>query len=622
MPVVRYQRQIGIGAAPTPQQDHLPIGQLQTPPPRVAPPAESYGAEFGEAVARIGTGLQAQEIARQDLVRITQAERKLSDWELDRIYHPEHGALNVQGEGVYGLPDKLGEDYDKTAGDIASGLNERQRARFSPVIQARRSSMLARVDSHVAQQSRLIDGNETKTYLANETSIAVSNVDDPHRVGLAIGNIRRQVGLYGARNGWGPEQTKEAIDDAVSGVHVGVVDRFLALGQDIQAEVYFEHAKDEIRGQEIAQVEKALEEGSLRGQSQRQADTLWQVHAGATLSQLLDEAKKIKDPKLRERVEQRLSSRWSVQKQDEQMEERDRAAAAKQAIDDGMQAAMNAIDRGIPRDMVQVHQLVDQVAPDLWAQLDGPHRAELDRYAQQLFTNDRPTEQEHFYRITQQATWDPDAFMRRDLFLSLSKLSNSDFQQLAMLQNMMQENRRKEAQVIVDDYRTSDQVINNALREFNIDPSPKEGTPESKAIARLRQMAGEAALAWQRENGKKQTPNDVLQKIVDDLLQQDVTVPGSWWGLWPGSGQSVFDQNKRIIDLTIADVPAAERTKIEDALSGAGRPITDDAILTLYVRTQERLRNANRNTRPRVVPAPSGRTPTKPADFARPTRGN
>src|SRR5216117_2027784 len=103
MPTVKtYRKQIDTQAAPSVQRRGYAIPQLETPLIRAVPSAESYGAGFFNAVGQIGEAIYADEIAKQDAVRLQQADRQLSDWELDRIYNPEHGALTVKGQSAYG----------------------------------------------------------------------------------------------------------------------------------------------------------------------------------------------------------------------------------------------------------------------------------------------------------------------------------------------------------------------------------------------------------------------------------------------------------------------------------------------------------------------------------------
>ena len=231
MPRVQtYNRQIDTAPTPRPSRQGYAVPQLQTPPGVVTPSPAALGAQFGSSIAQLGEGIRAQEIARQDAVRLTQAERKLTDWEIDRVYHPEHGALTVQGEGVYGLADSLGEDYDKTAADITAALNERQRLRFDPVVQGKRASIMERVNQHVSAESRQIDVNETKAAIANETAIAIANADDPQYVARSLQNVQQTAASFAVRNHWGVEQTNAFLDGAASDIHVGVIGRFLDQG--------------------------------------------------------------------------------------------------------------------------------------------------------------------------------------------------------------------------------------------------------------------------------------------------------------------------------------------------------------------------------------------------------
>lgn len=68
-----------------------------------------------------------------------------------------------------------------------------------------------------------------------------------------------------------------------------------------------------------------------------------------------------------------------------------------------------------------------------------------------------------------------------------------------------------------------------------------------------------------------------------------LAVPGSWWNIFPG-GKPFFDQSKRLLNLTIADIPAADRKQIEAALRARNRLVSDATVRDPYLETQMRSR--------------------------------
>ncbi len=114
------------------------------------------------------------------------------------------------------------------------------------------------------------------------------------------------------REGRSPEWVKEQVGDAQSKTHAAVVQRMLANGQDQAASEYYKSIKDQIGGGEVTQVEKALEEGTLRGQSQRESDKI--VAGSNNLTSALDQARKIEDPKLRDETTSRVKDFYTTKR--------------------------------------------------------------------------------------------------------------------------------------------------------------------------------------------------------------------------------------------------------------------------------------------------------------------
>jgi hypothetical protein len=114
--------------------------------------------------------------------------------------------------------------------------------------------------------------------------------------------------------------------------HVGVIDRLLANDQDLAAKQYYDAHKADVTGAATIAVERALEEGSTRGESQRQADTI--TAKAATLGDALTQVRAIADPKVRDATEERVRKFFS-----------EKAENLRQQRDAGMQRATNLVEQ-------------------------------------------------------------------------------------------------------------------------------------------------------------------------------------------------------------------------------------------------------------------------------------
>ena len=529
--------------------------------------AQSFG-RLGQIGAEVVGAMVARERQRADEVALLEAENRLSACEQQRLYDPAAGALTRKGKDALPLPEAVGAEFHALAGEIAAGLStDRQRAAFARVRAQRGDSLQLTLRRHTFTEMQQYEATELRAYLDNATQAAVANALDPRRVGLERDRAVTAIRRHGARTGLGPEAIEAAASGAQSAIHVGVIDRLLASDQDRAAQIYFEETRGQILGDTLARVERALRVGSVRGEAQRRADAI--VAAGGTLTEQRTRAKAIEDPELRDAVMERIEHEAVVQEK----EDRDRNEAR-------MLNAYTILD--------QTHDIT-QIPADDWELFTGQTRSAMRSYTERLAAGtpvetDWPT----YYALMQQAAGvegfgTPTDFVKQNLMNYRDKLGDVELKQATGLQLALRQGQRDAAEKELAGFSTKQELLDGTLTQYGIDPKAKHGTPEANAIAQLRRMLDRRLEAAQ-DQGQKVT-NVEIQQALDGLLSQDVTVPGAWWAVWPG-GKPVRDTRKRLIELTVEEIPADERTQIEQALRQRGRPVSDATVLDLYLEHQ------------------------------------
>lgn len=573
-PIVRVQRQV--------RRDALPGVRLTA-----AETAESTGAGvelarahsgqamagFGATVANEAIGMYGAEMQKQrdraDSIAILSAERKMAEWENKRLYDPETGAFNRKGKDAMGLPEEIAGEFAQLTGELAKDLgNDRQREMFERAKVQRGMGLDLNLRRHVSNEITRYEAEELDASITNFMSSAVSNANDPKKVFEELGRATGALKTHGPNLGMGPEQIEKRVADIQSKTHEGVIGRLLNQDNDKAAKAYYEEVKKEgqLNGAAIANIEKALEEGTLRGESQRQTDAI--VAKGGTLTEQRTAARAIEDPKLRDQVLQRIEHEAAIK--DREDTETERATL----VD-----AYNRVDKSGGD--------IRSIPTSVWAGLSGNARSALRSYGEHVAqgvpvkTNDAL-----FYRLMTDAGDNPTAFVKENLLVHKAKLSESDFQQLAGLQlslkNGIASAASSAAQKPLDDFRTRKELLDDSLTLYGIDPNAKADTEDGKQIAQLRRLL-DTTIANQigGEKGKKISNADI-QEHVDALMISRVSKKGSWWNILPG-GEPFSDVTKRYIDFTIADVPAKDREDIKTALKKRQRTVTDQTIVDTFI---------------------------------------
>ena len=127
--------------------------------------------------------------------------------------------------------------------------------------------------------------------------------------------------------------------------------------------------------------------------------------------------------------------------------------------------------------------------------------------------------------------------------------------------------------------KLQEDVINDALTLYGIDPKAKYSDDDGKKKAALQGMLRSRVEVQEALTGKPVDTTD-LKRMTDELLSQSVQTPGSFWSYFIGGAP--WASEKKLLDFAIGDIPAGQRKQIEDVLKRRGRPISDPAVLQFY----------------------------------------
>jgi hypothetical protein len=522
-----------------------------------------------------------QEQRRADDVALMEKQNQLSTWANQRLYDPKNGALARQGKDALGVPEEVGDEFDKIAGEMEGTLgNPRQRAAFLKIRSNAKANLDLTLRRHVFGEMQKYEATELKSLVDNSVSNAIQNATDPARVGFELTNAVDAIERSGPRLGLGPEAVKAQVQAVQTKTHVGVVESLVSQGHTKAATAYFEEAKDagQISGEAVARVEKALREGTVRKEAQEQADKI--ILAGGTLTAQRDAAKAIEDPDVRDRALTYIEHEAAI-KERETREQSENLLRGVYAVVEGSGGDISAVE------------------PALWAQLDAKDLAGVRAYARSIAKGEPvETDLETYYGLMRRAVSTNGSFQNENLLKYRNKLSEGDFQQLANLQRSLRESAidasataaKNAAKIVVDEFSSKSQVFDDRVRAYGLDPNPKEGTPEAKALANLRGLLDRRVRALGGGETGKTATNDEIREILDEELSAQITTTrkGSWAGFFTSA--PFFDQTsqKRPIELTLDDITPGQRQSIERALRNQRIPVNDATVLEAFIEARSR----------------------------------
>lgn len=544
MPVVPRR---GPGYVPTtPNQPLSPAGAFQPPRP----------VDIGQAADQISKIVEEHQ-RQVDQTALLEADNKLSDLRTNL----EVQAIQTRGKDALAAGPAAETAWQKGSSDIANTLtNDRQKEAFQARADHHWQVLNETVQKHGAQEFQQYDAQNTEAALQNRRNDAVTHNSDPALIGQSLAESHDLITLYGQRNGWSSEKMKEKQASVSSAIHAGVIQSLSDSGQDLAAKDYFTAHKSDLVENDLLKVERTVKESSVKGESQRQRDLILQKATSNT--DAIAMARQIADPDVQEATERLVRQDLS-----------ERAAAQRDQREQTMTELGNTIDQGG----------IGAIPPSKWSTLNPSEKTSLLEYAKKKqdpggVTTDLPT----FYNLETMATTPEtrDKFLQLDLNTLRSKLSPSDFEEMAKLQGSVRKGEAA-AEAKLGWIDTKRQIVSQVMNGALIGISKKAKVTDNQARSQFRGIVDAEVERIQTSTGKPATPAQVKEIANEFATRYVVEKP------WYESNDKVplFQIGKREdIILGIKDVPVAQRAQIQDALRQRNRPITDAAVIDWYRR--------------------------------------
>jgi len=526
----------------------------------------------GEALQHVASAtdeIYQREKRKNDQLVVLDAERQLADFENKTLYDPQNGALNVRGKNALGLNDQVSKAYDQKVQDIEKGLsNPEQRVAFRRASDGRRSDINRTLERHVSSEMTNYDKQQTQSSIDTFRESAINNYQDPERVGLEIARQQAVYKDFANRNGMPPEWTAAQIQEATSKTHLGVLNRMLANGEDIGAKQYYTDHKPDISGQDAISVEKALEESSLRGESQRQADAI--VQSTPDRMTALKNADAIKDPKLRDAVHNRINDHFNEQK-----------AAQKEYQDQTYMKASDLIENN-GGDLRQIN-------PKIWTDMTLNQRNALEARARQVQKGVEPVLNDKKWLEFSDKTANDLRQMSESDMLSQYRpyFDNSHWDRAisiwASVRDTAQHKHKADSNSLTKTLSFRQRVSNTMRSTGLIDENQSFAKlPDDKAamFIKFEEAGAKAVEDFETEKGRKATGNEI-QGILNDMALKRVFI--DQWGRDPQKPVAVLSPEEAGKSyVPYENIPQSDVAFMTNLIISKQRRVTEDKIQRAY----------------------------------------
>lgn len=505
--------------------------------------------QAGEAMTRVADVADRIDL-RDAQAKAFDAEAKItSEW----LQWDGQARQKYRGQNVDGYAQAAEEWWKKAAETYGKELDPRARALVSESLARKRLQAINSVGTFInAEKERHAD----ETYAADVATTIQFGVTSGD-VASTAQQIREKAAILGARKGWTTEQVQAEVLKNLSAMHLAYITK-LAEGNAEAAQAYYDANKAEVNFAHQARIEQVLK---AEADNQFAAQFAASV-ANKPLGEQLAEAANISDPARREKTLIQIRNNHALVRQAEQERENAAANQAWQLFAQGKRVPEAILLQMSGRERVQLQEAM---------------RARAERLAAgRSVKTDALTYIDLRERIVNGEEVDLRAYTE--------KISFSDLKGLVDLQTSVKQRGVKQDTVLTDEAR-----IRNALVGLGVDPKKDPDT----AVKLTNEIDRRVRAASAAKGGKNLTA-DEKQAIIDRVMLDKVYV--NEWGRDPEKpvvlltpkemGKAYVRVNGK--NVLVSSVPAIDRRQIIQALEATGQPVTEQAIVEMYLAGKNR----------------------------------
>ena len=195
--------------------------------------------ELGKAVE----GMAEQAKQKGDQVALVEAQRKLDEWEAGNLFDPRTGALARKGKDAFGLPDKLGSDFDKYGQEIFDSMaNDDQKVAFQKMWYSRADQLKRTLYSHERTEMDGYAKANNQALVDSSMNRAALYYNVPEIVDKSISDARVAARSQATIEGMPEEAITQKELEAESKVRLGTLTRMADANPKLAVDYYKRNA--------------------------------------------------------------------------------------------------------------------------------------------------------------------------------------------------------------------------------------------------------------------------------------------------------------------------------------------------------------------------------------------
>lgn len=509
---------------------------------------------LGGVIGQVGEEFEK----RNDEQAVFEARRQLNEWERQKVFDPETGAVTKRGKDAFDLPKQLTEDFDKFATEVGGKLgSNRQRQVFRDMADQRRGQITSWAGRHALQQRDVYNEGQFQADLQSFQDRATLYADDPAKVSTELAIQGQRIISHLRDKGRSEEEIAGAVKENASRVHRSVIASLVDRGDAEGAQNYLTRNEGSMTADDAQRVRGALRETVARSKAQSFADEMGDRPIGEAIA----EARKRFSGADETTVVAELKTR-----------DAEREAIKARAYKDNADSAWKVITGGGGR---------KQIPPAVWDGLSGDEQRQINDYTEAKWrrakadAEGKDVDPSIYYGLRMMAAEQPEAFAKLDLAKQAPLLSKQHENHLIELQASISKGDLKAMESQRTLKRTTD-LLKNEIAAAGIDLTLTDKDKNSKKAKDTTAFMGAVAQALDEATAAKGRPltDEEARRIGRGLLREGYEQGTGIFGMFRTKRRGFEmapEERGKFVSTRYDDIPPEIRAEIEADLYPKGR---------------------------------------------------
>lgn len=279
----------------------------------------------GNALSDVAVKMQERENAD----KLFQAETALKE----AYGQFENDVKQRKGQQAWGATKDAEKWFEEAERKHSETLtNDVQRRLFKQQAAKLRVSAVNSISGYESGERRRSLEESAQASIVGSINLAAASHTDPTVVATAKGDVVKRVQVMADLNGWSPERKAAEETRHLTNLHKQVIQAKIENDPE-GAKAYYDANKGEIAGADQAEIEKVVDEGTLRAKAQRAVDDI--MSKGLSMQGALAEARAKYSGKEEDEVTRRIKERFAEVEAARRLDERDASDAAWKIVTQG-----------------------------------------------------------------------------------------------------------------------------------------------------------------------------------------------------------------------------------------------------------------------------------------------